>query len=368
MSTSATQVRRVLVVLPNWLGDLVMTMPLVDLLGQAGVGTVRPLEIMAVVRRRWAPLVARDPRIHTIIPYERTGRHAGWRGVLRLARDWRHAAADAVVVCPPSLRMGMVAKLSGIPRRIGYAAGGRSPLLTLALPQTRPRGRLHHAEEMRRLGLALLEILGLRPVGDAGDLPHLAGLDSLAATALPPGPPLWVLAPGATFGPAKTWPAQRAAEFLTLAVREAGVRVAVVGDTATAAFAAELRGLTGDLDWRRELDGPAGVVDLVGSTTLMDLAALLKSAAGFLGNDSGVMHLAAALDVPTLGLFGSSSAAWTAPRGRAARALTASGFTCQPCFRKTCNRSVFCLDTLTGLEVFGALTGLVIADEEKDSP
>ncbi len=51
MSTSATQVRRVLVVLPNWLGDLVMTMPLVDLLGQAGVGTVRPLEIMAVVRR-----------------------------------------------------------------------------------------------------------------------------------------------------------------------------------------------------------------------------------------------------------------------------------------------------------------------------
>ncbi len=367
MSPDVTQVRRVLVVLPNWLGDLVMTMPLLDLLGQAGVGTVRPLEVLAVVRRRWAPLLARDPRIHTLIPYERTGRHAGWRGVPRLARDWRQIEADSVVLCPPSLRMGLVARLSGIQRRIGYATGGRSPLLTLALPQTRPRGRLHHAEEMRRLGLALLETLGLRPVGDAGDLPRLLGLDSLAPTVLPAGPPLWVLAPGATYGPAKTWPAQRAAEFLTMAVRDAGVRVAIVGDTATTAFVAALRGLCGDLDWRRELDGPAGVIDLVGSTTLVDLAALLKSTQAFLGNDSGVMHLAAALDVPTLGLFGSSSAAWTAPRGAFARALTASGFTCQPCFRKTCDRSVFCLDTLTGLEVFGTLKGLVAAARERDS-
>ena len=78
-------------------------------------------------------------------------------------------------------------------------------------------------------------------------------------------------------------------------------------------------------------------------------------------HDSGVMHLAAALGVPTLGLFGSNSAEWTAPRGRVARALTASGFTCQPCFRRTCNRAVFCLDTLTGLEVYGALRRLVDA-------
>lgn len=366
MNSSATQVRRVLVVLPNWLGDLIMATPLLDLLGQSGVGAAWPLEVVAVVRRRWAPLLTRDPRIRTIIPYQRTGRHAGWRGVARLARAWRQAQADAVVLCPPSLRMALVARLAGIPRRVGYATGGRSPLLTLALPQTRPRGRLHHSEEFRRLGLALLETLGLRPVGDAADLPTLPGLASLAPTPLAAEPPLWVLAPGATYGPAKTWPAQRAAEFLTFAVREEGVRVAIVGDTATTAFASELRGLTGDLHWRRELDGPAAVVDLVGGTTLVDLAALLKSTQAFLGNDSGVMHLAAALGVPTLGLFGSSSAAWTAPRGPRARALTASGFTCQPCFRKTCNRAVFCLDTLTGLEVYGTLKALVAADQEKD--
>ena len=363
---SATQVRRVLVVLPNWLGDLVMATPLLDLLDRAGVGAVRPLEVQAVVRRRWAPLLARDPRLRRLIPYERTGRHAGWRGVLKLAAVWRQEAPDAVLLCPPSLRVGLIASLARIPRRIGYAAGGRSPLLTLALPQTQPRGRLHYSEEMRRLGLALLETLGLPRPTELSGLPTLPGLDTLAPTPLALEPPLWMLAPGATFGPAKTWPASRAAEFLTLAVREGGVRVVVVGDTATAAFVGTLRGLTGDLGWRQDLAGPAGVIDLVGGTTLVDLAALMKATTAFLGNDSGLMHMAAALGVPTLGLFGSSSAAWTAPRGLRARALTASGYTCQPCFRKTCNREVFCLDTLSGLEVYGAMLGLVTATEPKD--
>jgi heptosyltransferase-2 len=354
-------VRRILMVMPNWLGDLIMATPLVDLLWRASEAAGGDLALHAVVRRRWAPLLSRDPRLARVIPYERGGRHAGWRGIPRLAADWRAEAAHAVVLCPPSLRMGLVAAASRIPRRIGYATGGRGPLLTLGLPPVRPRGSLHHSDELRRLGLALLEILGRRPPADAADVPTLPGLDTLPAEPGTDGPPLWVLAPGATFGPAKTWPAERVAEFLRLAVDDRGVRVAVVGDTATSVFATELRRLTSHLAWRRDLEGGPGVVDLVGSTTLMDLAALLKAAEGFLGNDSGVMHLAAALGTPTLGLFGSSSAQWTAPRGPRALALTASGFTCQPCFRKTCNRDVFCLDTLTGLEVYGALRRLVDA-------
>ena len=366
MTAAGAELRRIAVVLPNWLGDLVMAMPLLELLDRTRAAQRLDCELVTVVRRRWAPLVARDPRIATVLPYERTGRHAGWRGVPRLARDLRDAAVDAVILCPPSLRMALVGLLARVPRRIGYATAGRGPLLTLALPP-HPRGRLHHSDELRRLGLTLLETLGLPPAGDAGRLPRLPGLDELAPTSLPEGPPLWILAPGATYGPAKTWPRARAAEFLELAVRERGVRVAVVGDTATADFARELRALTGDLGWRRELAGGAGVVDLVGGTTLMDLAALLKSTQAFLGNDSGVMHLAAALGVPTLGLFGSSSAAWTAPLGRNARAMTASGFACQPCFRRTCNQAVFCLDTLSGAEVFGTLRGMLAGGRQKEA-
>ncbi len=358
MSRERRATTRVLLVLPNWLGDVIMAMPLLELLSAARGPQGQRLEVVACARRRWAPLVSHDDRLHRLVTYQRSGRHAGWRGLIRLAGVWRATGADAVILCPPSLRVALTAVLAGIPRRVGYAVGGRRPLLTLPLPAIRPRGSLHHADELARLGKAFLETLGWETPATAGQAPALPGLDPVPPTPLGDGPPLWLLAPGATYGPAKTWPVARAAEFVTQAVRQRGVRVGVVGDTATARFTAQLRGLTGQLPWRRELPGPAGVVDLVGGTTLVDLAGLLRASEAFLGNDSGVMHLAAALGVPTLGLFGSSSIAWTAPRGPRARGLAAAGFPCQPCFRKTCNQKVFCLDTLSGDDVMAALDRL----------
>lgn len=359
MKSGGRHAGRVLVVLPNWLGDLVMASPLLDLLQAARDEEQRPLSVIASVRRRWAPLLSRDPRLDSLITYERTGAHAGLRGIGRLAAAWRQTHADAVVICPPSLRMAVTSWLARIPRRIGERHGGRGLWLTLPLTPVQPRGQWHHAEELRRLGLVLLETMGLAVPPVPGDRVRLPGLDSLPPAVLGNGPALWVLAPGATYGPAKTWPTPRMVEFLHLAIRDAGVRVAVVGDQGASDSLAALREQTPDLPWRRETPGPAGVVDLVGATTLIDLAALLKAAAAFLGNDSGVMHLSAALGVPTLGLFGSSSKAWTGPRGPRATALTATGFACQPCFRKTCNQEVFCLDTLSGQDVYTALQDLI---------
>jgi heptosyltransferase-2 len=352
---------RILVIMPNWLGDLVMATPLLELLHNAGADG--GLQLHACVRRRWAPLLMRDPRLDGLVIYERTGRHAGWRGVASLAADLRDRDYDAVILGPPSLRMGMVAMLAHIPSRVGYATGGRGPLLTLPLSPVRPRGRVHHADELRRLGLALLETLG-RPAPPSSSTPSLPGVAGLVSESVPPGPPLWILAPGATYGPAKNWPTARLAEFLEMAVGQRQVRLAIVGDTAAVGLVSDLRQRTSALPWRREMGDTPGVVDLVGGTTLMDLAALLERAQAFLGNDSGVMHVAAALGVPTLGLYGSSSAAWTAPRGRHAAVLTAEGFPCQPCFRKTCNQAVFCLDTLSGRRVFEALDDLVAKAQE----
>jgi heptosyltransferase-2 len=359
MSRSGRQRDRVLVVLPNWLGDLIMAMPMLDLLHRARDRAGRQLTLIASVRRRWAPLLSRDPRLAGLISYERTGSHAGLRGSGRLAAAWRRVDADAVVICPPSLRMAALAWLARIPCRVGERRDARRLLLTLPLAPVQPRGSLHYSDEMRRLGSALLEVLGCPAPAGTDAAPRLPGLANLTPAALGAGPPLWILAPGATFGPAKSWPVARMADFLRLAIQTENVRVAVVGDASATTCVDALRRQANDLPWRRETRGPAGVVDLVGCTTLIDLAALMRSAAAFVGNDSGTMHLAAALGVPTLGLFGSSSADWTGPLGRQARAITASGFSCQPCFRKTCNRAVFCLETLTGLEVLGELKKLL---------
>jgi heptosyltransferase-2 len=113
--------------------------------------------------------------------------------------------------------------------------------------------------------------------------------------------------------------------------------------------------------WRHEPAGGPGVVDLVGRTDLREAAALLRAGEVFVGNDSGLMHLAAALGRPTVGLFGSSSPHWTAPRGPWVRVLAAAGFPCRPCFRKTCNQPRFCLDTIAAAEVVDAANALATA-------
>lgn len=350
-------IRSILVVLPNWLGDLIMATPLLDALCRQSPDR-SSLTIHASVRRCWAPLLADDPRIDRVQVYERTGRHAGLRGFVKLAREWRDLAVDAVILCPPSWRVAAAARLAGIPRRVGQSSDGRAVLLTDAVAVARPRGRVHHADELA--GLAGVLGVSLGADATAGFVePRLPGLVADVPTGLPGAVPAWVLAPGATYGSAKAWPARRAAEFIELAVRSIGVKVVIVGDAAARSYTDELRELTSDLPWRGDLFGEGGVVDLVSRTSLVELAGLLSGAQAFVGNDSGVMHLAAALGVPTLGLFGSSSVGWTAPRGRRARALVASGFACQPCFRKTCNHDVFCLETLAGAMVLEALQQLI---------
>jgi heptosyltransferase-2 len=169
-----------------------------------------------------------------------------------------------------------------------------------------------------------------------------------------------VLATTATYGAAKGWPAARAAEFLRAAVAREGRRVILLGDGAAREATDQLRAL-GDLPWRREAAGGEGVVDLVGRTDLLAAAGWLRAAAVCVSIDSGLMHLAAALGTPTLGLFGSTSAAWTGPRGERTATLAAAGFPCQPCFRRRCNQEVFCMDSLSGEDVARAARELALS-------
>lgn len=361
MSQPRSQRADVLLVLPNWLGDLVMAMPLLQRLATGRLDDGRLLRVAVAVRDRWRPLLEGDPRVASLLTYERDGRHAGWLGSWRLSRQWRGASARAVVVCPPSFRSATVAWLAGIPVRIGHQADGRGILLSDACSLSLPRGTMHHAEELAALADPALRAVGASPEAASVSSPSLDGVLRRAPAMIGEGPSCWVLAPGATYGTAKAWPPQRAAEFLRLAMTECGVRVAVVGDRGDADTVAAIVAAAGDLPWREELPGPAAVVNLVGRTSVVDLAALLRASSAFVGNDSGVMHVAAALGVPTLGLFGSSSVAWTAPRGPRARALAATGFACQPCFRRTCNQPTFCLDTISGQEALEALTALMAA-------
>ena len=100
-------------------------------------------------------------------------------------------------------------------------------------------------------------------------------------------------------------------------------------------------------------------MDLTGRTDLVEAVAVLKSSSAFIGNDSGLMHLAAALGKPTVGIFGSSNPDWTAPVGPRTRAIIPHGFACRPCYLKKCNQPVFCLETVEAGAVLTAVEEMI---------
>ncbi len=349
---------RVLVMLPNWLGDAIMASGLLQLLhDHRRLPSGRTLHLTVAVRQAWAPLFQNDPRVDSLLSIERPGAHAGLGGLWRLGRAMGRGKHVAAVLGPPSLRAALLALLGNIPLRVGYASDGRGALLKVALP-VRPRGESHHARELTDLGRALLQRLG-RPVDDA-DLPRDPGLPGVASVeAFPAGAGAFrlVLAPGATYGLAKNWPRERVAELAGLALAE-GAEVVAMGDAQARHFVSELAGLLGVAP-RDQVDGQGGLVNMAGRTDLLEAVALLKSSSAFVGNDSGLMHLSAALGVPTVGVFGSSNPDWTAPLGSRTATVAAQGFPCRPCYRKTCNQDTFCLDTISGRQVWDRLQALL---------
>jgi heptosyltransferase-2 len=311
--------QRVLVRLPNWLGDLLLARPLLHALAaqlpRAELRAVGPAPLIALL----APEATRwrlEPW-----PPARAGRDR----LVQVLRTWR---PDAAVVLPPSFSSALFAWRVGARRRIGYAHEGRSLLLTDA-PRRPQRGERHLSCEY--LDLA-------RPLGVAeASAPPLAVAAEARARALEllerdGSRPLRyaVMAPGARYGPAKRWPAESFAA-LGRALRAEGLEILLCGGVDEAELCATLARALG-----------AGARSLAGQSDLPVQAALCAGAALTVSNDSGLAHLAAAVGCPTVVVFGSTCPAWTAPIGARVR-VACRPPVCSPCFRRTCAVGYRCL-------------------------
>ena len=310
---------RILVVAPNWIGDALMAQPLFTSLKRAGAH----LDVLAP---EWvAPVVRRMPEVSEVIP------GAFRHGALQLAERWRvgrelkKRGYDSAIVLPNSWKSALVPFLAGIPRRAGYVGELRYGLLNRLYRSTNAPMPQHYA---RLAGDAAAELerphLEVTPL-EIEETKQRFGISSA----------YFVLCPGAEYGPAKRWP-----YFSELAAR-LGATVVVLGSAKDAAAARAVPG-----------------VNLVGKTSLDEAIRLIAGASAVVSNDSGLMHVAAALGRPQVALFGSSSPEHTPPASPATRVLWLR-LECSPCFERECPLGHFrCMKELSVETVLGAVRSL----------
>ena len=305
---------RSLVIAPQWIGDAVMTEPLLATLARRG-------EQISVAALPWvAPVYRAMPRVAAVLDLPFTHGRLDWARRRRIAAEWR-GRFDVAYVLPNSIKSALIPWLAGIPRRVGYRGEGRFGLLNQRLPN--PPGR----PPMVAFYSALA---GADPADDGR--PRLSfGADTLQAATqaagVQPGA-YWVFAAGAEYGPAKCWPAEHYAALARSLFARHGQPVLLLGSAKEAALCEQISAAA-----------PGACVVLAGKTALLEAMALIAAARGMVSNDSGLMHVAAAFGVPQAALFGSTSPEHTPPLNPRARVLWLKhelNLDCSPCFDRNC--------------------------------
>jgi len=323
-------VTRALVIAPQWIGDAVMTEPLLRQLQARG-------ERLTVGALPWvAPVYRAMPQVAEVIEFPFAHGGLQFRARRQLARQL-DGLFDVAYICPNSLKSALLPFLANIPQRVGYLGEARVGLLTHRLKNP--------AKTKRPPMVAFYSALSGAPES-APDQPRLQ-LDAravdatLAQLGLQRGQ-YGVLAPGAEYGPAKRWPAQH---FAALAAQLA-LPVVLLGSGKEAALCA---GIVQDALRSRAAshgavdDRPAVLLDLAGKTTLGQALAVIAACQWIVSNDSGLMHVAAGFGVKQVAIFGSSSPLHTPPLNPQAQVLWLKDdphyqppLDCAPCFERQC--------------------------------
>lgn len=332
---------RILIIKPSSLGDVVHALPALQALRHRWPAA----EIHWLVKHEWAGLLERAEGLDHIWRIER-----GWRGWPAAVSQLRAARFDLVLDLQGLLRSGVTARLTGCRRRIGFAdAREGSPLFYTERVQV-PTADMHAVDRYlvlsARAGAPVPDKLEFRLCPTSDDRDQVSAM--LRRHGLAPGTP-WIAMNPAARWLTKRWPsesfAQVADEIHTMGL----ARVVLIGS---------------------EIDRPAAdavknamrtaPLDLTGATGLQLLPALLASSALLVTNDSGPMHVAAAMGTPVVALFGPTSAVRTGPYG-AGHTVLSSAVACRPCFSRRCRNAVQleCLTAITPDRVLNAIVELL---------
>jgi len=348
VSKKGSPARRVLVVGPSWIGDMVMAQSLFMVLKK-----LEPAVVIDVLAPAWSrPILDRMPEVRRTIDMPVGHGRLELLTRVRLGRRLRAEAYDQAIVLPNSFKSALIPVFAGIPRRTGWRGEMRYGLLN----DLRILGR-----EPSPIMVERYAFLGYPP-GEAPGEPvpwpslkvdHAALPALLARLGLSGERPALALCPGAEFGPTKRWPERYYAEVAEAMIGR-GWQVWLMGS-------ARDRPVTQAVTAALPQAALAACRDLAGETELGEAIDLLSTAGAVVANDSGLMHISAALARPLVAIYGATGPDFAPPLTSRAASLSVP-VDCGPCYKKTCSQGqIKCLNDLEPGRVLSALQELAAA-------
>lgn len=329
---------RLMVRMPNWIGDAVMATPALAAIRRAFPAA----QITVVANPLVAELFVHHPDCdHVLRLVKRSGR-GGLGDLWRFCRILRRERFHLAVLLQNAFEAAVMAVLAGIPRRAGYRTDGRALLLTHGVPAVDKKHGLHHVDYY----LQLLHQLGLPSADRQLRLALTSDEEEMAAELLGPGE--WAaINPGASYGAAKRWMPERFAAVADSLAAEYGVKVVLTGGPGELEIGADIaRGMYSQ------------ALNLIGRTSVRELMAVLGRCRLVVTNDSGPMHIAAALGVPIVAVFGPTDHTTTSPLGDRCR-IVRHPVDCAPCMLRECPIDHRCMTRVTADDVLVAARELL---------
>ncbi|MYN09764.1 lipopolysaccharide heptosyltransferase II [Pseudoduganella aquatica] len=312
---------RTLVISPNWIGDAVMAQPLLALLRAAH--PERPIDVLAPpqVAPVWRQMAEVDQVLETPFRHGPLQLRERWR----YARELRRRGYAAAYVLPNTLKYALIPWLAGIPQRVGYKGESRYGLINV----------MHHDDVPPRPMVPFYAALARAPQTPLQPVPRpalQASAEQIAAacarTGLDPQRPLVAFAPGAEFGSAKRWPASHFAGLAqAIVAAHPQVQIALLGSPKDKDVCAEVVAGAGS--------AAAALYNLAGATSLAEAVALIARAGAVVSNDSGLLHIASALNRPVVAIYGPTDPGHAPPFSDVAASISLR-LECAPCKQREC--------------------------------